>query len=386
HHRRPPDRVLAKEVAARAWDDDQTAAQGIYHFLLLDPGMSPFDSDKAITELAPDEVKLLKEWRKGLTAKYTEKDKQRLAALSKQVELLYARAARERGRLMEKIASRESVWGQPEGSKNPFNIAAREKMLALLKQPGTAYSRLKQAMDLWCALWAWPLEQAALLPSRTQFWSLLEGILGVSTSIADLPDVTEQLELIPSAVRPSEPPPAPELEGDVKAEDVLSVAAQAAASLRPLHWELEFSEVFVQRGGFDLTVGNPPWIRLDWSEAGVLSDIDPRIELDGLSASDIAKRRTTLVTGSFLSTYLEAAIQVLGTQAFLGAVSTYPVLAGVRTNLYKCFIATAWRIGSGIVGLVHQDGLFDDPHGGVLRAALYSRLRLVAQFKNELVL
>lgn len=384
HHRRPPDRVLAKDVAARAWDDDQTAAQGIYHFLLLDPGMSPFDSDKAITELAPDEVKLLKEWRKGLTAKYTDKDKQRLAVLSKQVELLYARAARERGRLMEKIASRESVWGQPEGSKNPFNIAAREKMLALLKQAGTAYSRLKQAMDLWCALWAWPLEQAALLPSRAQFWSLLEGILGVSTSIADLPDVTEQLELIPTAVRPSEPPPAPELGGDVKAEDVLSVAAQAAASLRPLHWELEFSEVFVQRGGFDLTVGNPPWIKLQWNEQGLLEEIDPRLVLDGVSASDAAKRRKQIL-GDQRSEYLQAFVELEGQKAFLNGAQNYPLLVGVQTNLYKCFIVRGWSFATdlGCAGWVHAEGIFDDPSGQRLRNELYRRLRFRFQFQNK---
>ena len=30
-----------------------------------------------------------------------------------------------------------------------------------------------------------------------------------------------------------------------------------------------------QRGGFDLVLGNPPWIKVEWKEAGVLGDFDP---------------------------------------------------------------------------------------------------------------
>ncbi len=38
-----------------------------------------------------------------------------------------------------------------------------------------------------------------------------------------------------------------------------------------LHWPLEFARVFQSAaGGFDLQVGNPPWVRPDWNEAAVL--------------------------------------------------------------------------------------------------------------------
>lgn len=391
HHRRPPDRVLAKAIAARALDDASSPPAGLYHFLLLDPGMSPFDSDKAITALAPKEVQALKAWRKNLTAKYSAQDKQRLVQLSVKVEQLYAQYVRERARLLEKAESHTPVWGQPEPARSSaatFNSAAREKMLTLLKQPGSAYARLKQAMDLWCTLWAWPLEQAALLPKRETFWSLLEGILGVGSGLADIPNIQEQLELIPTAMRPSEPPPADEADGagEQRAADVLSVAADAAHALRPLHWELELSEVFVERGGFDLTVGNPPWIKLQWNEQGLLEEIDPRLVLDGVSASEVAKRRKQILGDRWRGEYLQAFTELEGVKAFLNGAQNYPLLVGVQTNLYKCFIARAWGIGSagGRVGLLHQEGIFDDPRGGRLREHLYSRLRFVFRFKNEL--
>ncbi|MGA3735639.1 hypothetical protein, partial [Escherichia coli] len=35
-----------------------------------------------------------------------------------------------------------------------------------------------------------------------------------------------------------------------------------------------------------------------------------------------------------------------GMQNFLNAQQNYPVLRGVQTNLYKCFLPQAWRLGA----------------------------------------
>ncbi|MFK8844347.1 hypothetical protein [Streptomyces sp. Ac-502] len=43
-----------------------------------------------------------------------------------------------------------------------------------------------------------------------------------------------------------------------------------------LHWELDFAGVFAgKNGGFDLQVGNPPWVRPDWKENAVLAEYEP---------------------------------------------------------------------------------------------------------------
>ncbi|MFZ4745228.1 MAG: class I SAM-dependent DNA methyltransferase, partial [Limnohabitans sp.] len=62
-----------------------------------------------------------------------------------------------------------------------------------------------------------------------------------------------------------------------------------------------------------------------------------------------------------------------------------PVLQGAQSNLYKCFIPLVWRLASplGIGALLHPEGPYDDPRGGNLRSALYSRLRAVFRFINE---
>ena len=74
-----------------------------------------------------------------------------------------------------------------------------------------------------------------------------------------------------------------------------------------------------------------------------------------------------------------------GMQNFLNAQQNYPVLRGVQTNLYKCFLPQAWRLGAqkGVAGFLHPEGIYDDPKGGQLRVSVYPRLRAHFQFQNE---
>jgi hypothetical protein len=76
------------------------------------------------------------------------------------------------------------------------------------------------------------------------------------------------------------------------------------------------------------------------------------------------------------------------TQNFLNAVQNYPLLKGVQTNLYKCFLPVGWLLAGqrGVVGYLHPEGPYDDPRGGGLREAVYARLRGHFQFVNELQL
>ena len=39
----------------------------------------------------------------------------------------------------------------------------QEEVAASLEDGSSAYRRLKLAMDAWCALWFWPIEEAGLL-------------------------------------------------------------------------------------------------------------------------------------------------------------------------------------------------------------------------------
>ena len=89
-----------------------------------------------------------------------------------------------------------------------------------------------------------------------------------------------------------------------------------------------------------------------------------------------------------LADYLAEYEEFEGTQNFLNALQNYPLLAGQKANLFKCFITRSWELAStsGVTGFLHPEGVYDDPNGGPLRRALYPRLRMHFQFQNELKL
>jgi hypothetical protein len=152
------------------------------------------------------------------------------------------------------------------------------------------------------------------------------------------------------------------------------------------HWELEYADLFERRGGFDLTIGNPPWVKVEWDEQGLLSDYEPKI-----SVRDWSKTKTTENVESIIDenrirdAYLAGYEAAEATQAFQNAFQNYPLLKGMQSNSYKCFLPQGWMIGKeeGITAFLHPDGVFDDPKGRSLRREIYGRILLRLQFHNE---
>jgi len=367
----------------------------VYHFLVPDSGMAKFDSDKVIKELAPDDVKRIKEWRKDFCKPFDQYDTDRLIGLSDSIDELWKQVIRERREAIKKTNKPVDVWGQPPVPPNPLMFQEQDKVAAELERPYTAYRRLKLIMDYWCALWFWPIEQSKLLPTRDVFLLDIEMIL--KGTITGKSTGNLMLGLDPSESLSEEHRIFVERFGRVNVDDLCrdekvpryGVADGVARSVRFHHWELRFAEVFADNGGFDLILGNPPWVKIEWNEGGILSDFQPLLALRDMSASDIAKERQIhLKAQGNLAAYLGEFTGQTGTKAFLNAVQNYPLLLKVQTNLYKCFITRAWEIGSttGIASFLHPEGVYDDPKGGALREASYLRLGNHFQFINELIL
>ncbi|TPW90747.1 hypothetical protein FKN07_17780, partial [Proteus mirabilis] len=167
----------------------------------------------------------------------------------------------------------------------------------------------------------------------------------------------------------------------------LALVDKLAARYKFFHWELEFADIFADHGGFDLILGNPPWLRVEWQESGIMGDFEPQFVLRKFSASKLNTLREEMLLQmpalehAYFSEYEEAS----ATQNFLNSLANYPELKGSKANLYKCFLPLSWSIGSknGTAGLLHPEGVYDDPNGGRLRAEIYKRLRLHAQFQNQ---
>ncbi len=336
---RPPTRVKPGEPRPKGH---------VYHFLLPGGGMAPYERDRVVSRLCPEEIKALRTWRRAMKRPYQPAEVKRLQAICEHVDALWEAHRTTRRRALARLRQPIVVWGQraPAGAwarwKPPEEC---ERIVEELTRPGSPYARLRAVMDLWCELWTWPIERARELPSRESWMTRVEDLLA----------------------------------------DRRRAPERVAGGY--LHWELEFCEVFEERGGFDVIVGNPPWIKLLWREAGVLGELQPALELRKHSAKQIADERARVLTDARARTkYLAAFCHDVGSQGFLTSAQNYPLLVGVQTNLYKCFIALASRVlaPQGAAGLIHQKGVFDDPKGGALRRHLCGRLALYLHFINKL--
>jgi hypothetical protein len=86
------------------------------------------------------------------------------------------------------------------------------------------------------------------------------------------------------------------------------------------HWELEYADLFARRGGFDLVLGNPPWVKVEWDEGGLLSEYEPRFAVRGFSKTQIGREREAVIeTHGLRDAYLADYERAEGTQAFLNA-------------------------------------------------------------------
>ncbi|WP_326768335.1 class I SAM-dependent DNA methyltransferase [Streptomyces sp. NBC_01591] len=153
------------------------------------------------------------------------------------------------------------------------------------------------------------------------------------------------------------------------------------------HWELEYAQVF-KRGGYDLQVGNPPWVRPRWQEDLVLAESEPWFVLaEKPGAAEWRLRRDEVLSadkGSRASFLDELAVHS-GFVAALGSPAVYPMLVGTQGDLYRAFMAQVWRHATqrGSAGLIHPDTHFGGVREGLIRGAAYRHLRVHAHFVNS---
>jgi hypothetical protein len=395
----------------------------IYHFLLPDPGMANY-TDKVARKLYPTDFERLKQWRKDFIKPLERHEIARLQQLSAMVDDLWQQHAGVLARDREATEDPLPVWPAEDTHASGSTRAAKEaiRKRGLLNDDGdlaTPFRRLKLVMDYWCALWFWPIRSSSQLPTREQWWMEIGAILeGNVVDLTPHPQVdlgltpepqperpgrasATQLSLLEAGPQtaPATDPNGPNLHdrfGQLRISRLrdhfprVKTVEDLATAARFLHWELNFADVFARRGGFDLVLGNPPWIKVEWKEAGILGEKNPQFAIRKFSASDLDKlRNEAFMTYTGLQDAWTAELELAeATQNFLNGTQNYPLLKGVHTNLYKCFLPLGWQLSGsrGMAAYLHQEGLYDDPKGGVLREALYPRLRAHFQFQNELAL
>lgn len=373
------------------------ADSDVFHFLLPADGMASC-TDKVVKALEPKAFETFKKWRSDFIAPLSVDETRRVKALTVAAEALWQQHALELARVRKVTSDELHVWPDPAPNRAPTTTAQKDatfqrEMLSEQVKNASPYRRLKLAMDLWCALWFWPLSEAASLPTREEWWFVLETLLQGNASLAEPPPAGDFFpETLPQSTLDFTPERdrygQVDIDALVAALPTLKCAQQVTESQHFFHWELEFADQFKARRGFDLVLGNPPWIKVEWNEQALLSDFDPRFAIRRLSAQETASQREAVFEGASAARadYVSECITTEGLAAFLNGVQNFPLLKGQQSNLYKCFLPLVWRIGGGVQGLLHPEGVYDDPKGGELRAAAYPRLRAHYQFENQLTL
>lgn len=386
---------------ARADKGYKFGRKQIYHFLLGDPGMCSY-SDKVIKSLEPDKIKEMVKWNKKFTEPITDDDVITLLRLSAAIDELWKAQIRLRKEVGAKTQDVLSIFGHTDDAVDSHTtIRQKDKIYSELYKSehmrnAGPYARLKFAMDYWCALWFWPIDKADLLPTRSEFLFDMSLILEGTMASVNVTDTVKdgQMTLFPTEMEQM----AMDIIDTYGTDTIvdiprlrqenprLDLAAQIAEQNKFMHWELEFADLFAERGGFDLIIGNPPWIKITWNEQSVLSDRQPMFAVKKLSASETAKYRTeTLQYADVRKLYFAEFEEMSGEQNFLNAIQNYADLKGQQTNLFKCFLPQAWMYNAecGVSAFIHPEGVYDDPKGGALREKLYSRLRKHFMFANE---
>ena len=398
----------------------------VWHFLLPDPGMADY-GDKAAKQLYPEDFARLKAWRKDFTKALESNEIARLQQLSQQIDNLWAEHTKAMERDRKRTEDNLYVWpNKPDPTKRTLSRAEKEavRRKGLLNEDGdlaTPYRRLKLVLDYWCALWFWPITQSASLPSREAWWmevgAILEGnIVDIAPQRSlDLsntepvalqvvfPEVQATMEGFETQLPLAQAADQPNLHdklGQLRISRLrehlprIVQVEQIAEVRRFMHWGLCFADLLLgananssKVAGFDLILGNPPWLKVEWNESGILGERNPIFAVRKISASNLTKLRADAFErfDGLQEAWTDELEEAEGTGNFLNAVQNYPLLKGVQTNLYKCFMPLAWSLNSplGVTGLLNPEGPYDDPKGGALREVLYSRLRSHFQFQNE---
>ena len=376
----------------------------VYHFLLGDPGMCKY-SDKVIKSLEPDKIKEMVKWNKKFTEPVTDDEIITLLRLSTAIDELWEAQIRLRKEVDAKTQDSLSIFGYTDDTVDSHTtIRQKDKIFKELYKSehmrnAGPYARLKFAMDYWCALWFWPIDKADLLPTRSEFLFDMSLILEGTMAAVNITDSAKdgQLSLFPTEMEQM----ALDIIDTYGTDTIvdiprlrqenprLDLAAQIADKNKCMHWELEFADLFAERGGFDLIIGNPPWVKVTWGEFGVLSEKQPQFLIKKFNAAQVKQERDKVLRDSLVrQDYLLEYVTIAGGLNFYNAVTNYAVLKGQQTNLYKCFLPIASYIsgGTGVFSFIHPDGIYDDPKGGELRAFLYPKLRYRFQFVNEKLL
>lgn len=284
----------------------------VYHFLLPDANMLGVRSIREQKQAHPNEYRRMTTILSDWTAPITDYDFKILQRLSSKIDLLLKEYYTDQLSIDKYTNNRNEVWdGIEHGDTSSLfkeeeqaeSYAKKQQLFDTRYRRDNAYRKLKLVMDYWCSLWFWEYEDADALPTREEYWADIEALLDVDndkldkrTRLAleragsdyaaeDMPEYgTRMTEEESAIVTKTQEELLTESHGSLTlfADDEplrLKIADRLAKRYRFFHPMLEFIEVFWLRDGFDIICGNPPWIKLEFDEVGIISEKYPEVAI-----------------------------------------------------------------------------------------------------------
>ena len=392
----------------------------VYHFLLPDANMLGVRSIREQKKAHANEDKRMTAILKDWTAPIVAEDFKTLQRISAKIDVLLKEYFTDQISIDKYTNNRRDIWDGIDHTTSDSLFKAEEQAESYARKQqlfdtryrhDNAYRKLKLAMDYWCALWFWEYDDAANLPTRQEFWGDIEALLDVDNALLDT-RTRQALERAGSGVVSEDMPEYGRMTEDesqivVKSQNEILTESHAQTSLfadeEPLrlkianrlakryhffHPMLEFIEVFWLRDGFDIICGNPPWIRNEFDEQGIISEKYPEVAIRKVSAPEVRHAKEVFLSNGTLSKlYYNEQTEAACSGIFLNSVCNYPLLIGQKANLYKCVLTNCMDLASadkGYIGILCPEGIYDDPKAQALRRELYKRLRYHFQYQNEL--
>jgi Type I restriction-modification system methyltransferase subunit len=169
-----------------------------------------------------------------------------------------------------------------------------------------------------------------------------------------------------------------------KMRQAMGEAPKAARNARAFHWPLEFPDV-MQRGGFDVVLGNPPWEVMQLSEKEYFASKHPEIAaLAGAArkrAIDNLKKENPAAYAEFES----ALRQSEAGNEFARASGRFDLTARGKVNTYALFAEHFANLARTRAGVIVPTGIATDATTAPFFAALVKdkRLAKLVDFENR---
>lgn len=390
----------------------------VYHFLLPDANMLGVRSIKEQKSAHPAEEKRMATILKDWTAPIASYDFQTLQRLSAKIDILLKDYFTDQISIEKYTNNRKDIWDGIDHSNSVSMFKEEEQAESYARKQtlfdtryghDNAYRKLKLAMDYWCSLWFWEYKDAMSLPTRQEYWADIEALLDVDD---DKLDNRTRQALDRAGMVSEDSPEYNRLSEDesqivAKTQEEMLTAAHGKTNLfsdddplrlkivcrlseryRFFHPMLEFIEVFWLRDGFDVICGNPPWLKLEFDEQGIISEKYPEVAIRKVSAPKVRELIKSIFNESpnLETLYHNEENENFCQTAFMTAPANYPLLIGQQTNLYKCVLENGFSLisSTGYMGLLHPESIYNEPKGQPLRKEVYTRLRYHFQYQNEL--